>query len=201
MAFLFAKNKTSRIKDLNDEELVQCFFENKKTELAGELFNRYTQLVFGVCMKYIGNAEEAKDAVMQIFEHLLTLEQKEEITNFKGWLFTVAKNHCLMILRKNKSVKNFKELKFAELESEIMELPSVMHLYDTEENEIQVKRLHQAIETLKPEQKTCVELFYLENKVYKEISEITGYELNAVKSYIQNGKRNLKILLENGKKG
>ena len=53
-----------------------------------------------------------------------------------------------------------------------------------------------SLEELNPEQKQCLILFYLEKKSYQEISENTGFSLMQVKSYIQNGKRNLKILLD-----
>ena len=51
------------------------------------------------------------------------------------------------------------------------------------------------MELLNPEQKQTVELFYLQEKSYKEIVDQTGFSMNDVKSYIQNGKRNLKIML------
>jgi RNA polymerase sigma-70 factor (ECF subfamily) len=56
--------------------------------------------------------------------------------------------------------------------------------------------LEKCIETLGDEQKQCVKLFYLQEKCYKEITESTGFDMNKVKSYIQNGKRNLKICME-----
>lgn len=199
MPFFSHQNKIRRVNELTDEELASQYFDSNDPELAGELFKRYSHLVFGVCMKYLHDVEEAKDVVMQIFELLLTIDQEEEVRNFKGWLFTVSKNHCLMKLRHEKAGQQAREQKLQELESEIMEIPSVMHLYEAEEKESEINRLHKAIQRLGHEQRTCIELFYLEDKLYKEISEMTGFDLKAVKSHIQNGKRNLKIMLNNGR--
>lgn len=199
MKFLSWRQHKFSLSELTDEQLIKRFFESRDAVTGGELFNRYTHLVFGVCIKYLKNEEEARDAVMQVFEQLLGLEQKEDIKNFKGWLYTVTKNHCLMKLRHEKTGERAKTEKLQEKQAEIMELPAVEHLYEAEEKNMQIDRLHSAIQQLRPEQKKCIELFYLEDKLYKEIADITGYDIKAVKSHIQNGKRNLKILMNDGK--
>ena len=182
-----------------DDELIRLYFSGREEALAAELFNRYTHLVFGVCMKYLRNTEDAKDAVMQIFEDFLMSDEPIGIRNFSAWLFTVAKNHCLMKLRSQKPVLQADEKKMLILEREVMELPQIMHHYDEEEHNMSINRVQIALQKLNPGQKACVELFYLQDKQYKEICELTGYDLLAVKSYIQNGKRNLKILLQDEK--
>ena len=199
MPFLFSKQKKANLVAMSDEELIRQYFALKEEALATELFNRYTHLVFGVCMKYLRNSEDAQDAVMQIFEDFMMADEPIGIRNFSAWLFTVAKNHCLMKLRSKKPDLQTDEKKMLKLEREIMELPLVMHQYDEEEYNISINRLQMALQKLNPGQKTCVELFYLEDKPYKEICELTGYDLLAVKSFIQNGKRNLKILLQDEK--
>lgn len=199
LPFLFRKHNISNISDMPDEELIRQYFSRKDETVAAELFNRYTHLVYGVCMKYLRNPEDAKDAVMQIFEDFLMSDEPIGIRNFSAWLFTVAKNHCLMKLRSQKPALQADEKKMLKLESEVMELPMVMHHYDEEEYNISINRLQRALQKLNQGQKVCVELFYLQDKQYKEICELTGYDLLAVKSYIQNGKRNLKILLQDEK--
>jgi RNA polymerase sigma factor (sigma-70 family) len=59
-----------------------------------------------------------------------------------------------------------------------------------------METLKKCIDQLKDEQKECIKLFYLEEKCYQEIAESTSYELKKVKSYIQNGKRNLRICMD-----
>jgi RNA polymerase sigma-70 factor (ECF subfamily) len=199
LPFLFGKQNSANIGKMPDEELIRLYFSGKDERVAAELFNRFTHLVFGVCMKYLRNSEDARDAVMQIFEDFLMSDEPVGIRNFSAWLFTVAKNHCLMKLRSKKPALQADEKKMLKLEREIMELPHVMHHYDEEEHNMIINRLQQALQKLNPGQKLCVELFYLEDKQYKEICDLTGYDLMAVKSYIQNGKRNLKILLQNEK--
>ena len=199
MKFLFPRKKILPLAELTDEELIARFFSSHDAATGGELFNRYTHLVFGVCLKYLKNEEEAKDAVMQVFEHLLGLTSDEEIRNFKGWLYTITKNHCLMKLRHEKAVEHARNEILQQDSAEIMELPMVEHLYEEEENQIQLKQLQNAIQQLRPEQQKCIELFYLEDKLYKEIAEMTGFDIKSVKSHIQNGRRNLKILMNDGK--
>lgn len=189
---------------ISDEELVQRYRNSHETTYIGELYQRYTHLVFGVCMKYFRNEAEAEDATMQIFEKLINDLKKHHITAFKPWLHIVVKNHCMMHFRKETSQGK----KMAGLKYEVkgsVENPEESHLEEALEKEYVLQHLHEGIETLKEEQRTCVELFYLKDQSYVQISEATGYSLNEVKSYIQNGKRNLKNFIslknEQAKKG
>jgi RNA polymerase sigma-70 factor (ECF subfamily) len=180
-----------------DEELVNEFKKQANNHILGELFERYTYLIFGVCMKYLKDEEESKDAVMQIFEELPSKMARFEISNFKSWIYSVSKNHCLMQFRKEKTELKIKSEIYENLRSEIMESEELLHSSNEENKSKLIENLHKGIEMLKAEQRECVELLYLQNKSYKEVAEITGYDLKKVKSYIQNGKRNLKIYLEN----
>lgn len=148
-------------------------------------------LVYGLCLKYFKEREESQDAVMQIFERLIDAVKKHEIKTFKSWLYVLAKNHCLMAIRSKKGKNN------ASLDTEVME--STLRLHPIEEEnylEDDLNKLEGCISKLQDEQKRCVELFYLKKKPYISIVEKTGFELKKVKSYIQNGKRNLKICME-----
>jgi RNA polymerase sigma-70 factor, ECF subfamily len=179
----------SKIKKLSDLDLVQLFSEKGLNVYLGEIYERYTSFVFFVCMKYMKDEEKAKDALMQIFEKLLHELHRHEIKNFKAWLHTVSKNHCLYLLRQ-------KEIFVGENEKLFME--SAENLYpdnNEEDKEENFRTLEQAIQKLKKEQKTCIELFYLKEMTYKEVSEKIKMDIKKVKSHIQNGKRNLKILL------
>ena len=151
-------------------------------------------LVYAVCLKYLKEPELSKDAVMAIFEELITKVRKHEIENFKGWLYTLARNHCLMYLR------SANRLPLKELEEDRMQLSADLHLEDVKQRETQLKGLEKCLETLVMEQKRAIELFYLQDKCYKEISESTGIEWNKVRSLIQNGRRNLKICMEKQEK-
>jgi RNA polymerase sigma factor (sigma-70 family) len=177
-------------KGISDEELILQYKQSEELAIVGELYNRYTALVYGVCLKYLKDREESKDAVMQIFEKLIVSLKEHEINVFKSWLYVSARNHCLMELRSRKG-KNFQELS-----PFLMENGSNGHLEHGPEIESNLHKLDKCIEELGKEQKVCVRMFYLEQKCYKEITETTGYDLNKVKSYIQNGKRNLKICME-----
>ena len=175
----------------SDKELVTLFKETGDINYLSTLYQRYMDLVFGVCLKYFKEAERSKDAVMDIFAELNTKLQHHDVENFKGWLHVLARNYCLMQLRSPKNMKT------TEFNSSFMYSEQNAHLNgEAREKEQNFKQLEQCIQTLPPEQKECVELFYLENKCYNEIAAITGYDWSKVRSYIQNGKRNLKICME-----
>ena len=174
-----------------DKELVLAYKESNDLNYLGALYQRYMELVFGVCLKYLKEAEKSKDAVMEIYEQLAVKLKKHEVDNFKGWLHVLTKNHCLMQLRAG---KNFIATEF---NADFMQSSQENHLaneaLDKEENFI---HLEQCIETLPLEQRQSIELFFLQEKCYNEIAAITGQEWNKIRSFIQNGKRNLKICME-----
>ena len=146
--------------------------------------------MYGTCLKYLKDAETAKDAVMNIYQELLQKLTQHEIENFKSWLYVVTKNHCLMQLRKGKKMITI------EFQPAIMQSEDFEHLDTVLNREQDFKKLEQCLERLPAEQKQAIQLFYLENKCYNEIAEQTGMEWNKVRSLIQNGRRNLKICME-----
>lgn len=173
---------------LSDQELVYQYQKSKNVKYYGHIFNRYSHLVFGVCLKYLKNTEDAEDATMQIFEKAMKDMITNNITYPKSWLFSVAKNHCLMKIRSNKTeVSNSENLEnIIEKENEI----STKTLLEIKLNDIE-----KALEKLKPDQKKSLILFYIEEKSYSNIAEETGWDIKKVKSELQNGKRNLKLML------
>lgn len=175
---------------LTDAELLARYKQAGELAVLGELYNRYMALVYGVCMKYLKDREEARDAVMQLFEKLIEGLKNHEITHFKSWLYVTARNHCLMALRSRKG-KKFEDISELHMESDVN-----MHLEDGAEIETNLTKLENCIQQLADEQKQCVQLFYLQQQCYQDITITTGFDLNKVKSYIQNGKRNLKICME-----
>ena len=186
MAFL----KNIPASELPDRELVSLFRTSGNMEVLATLFQRYMDLLYGVCLKYLKQPEAAKDAVMQIFEELVAKLPKHEVDNFKSWLYTLAKNYCLMQLRTPKNLKT------TEFNPDSMQLEEDVHLNGIQVREDNLQKLERCLQTLSLEQKQTVELFYLQNKCYKEIAETTGIDWNKVRSFIQNGRRNLKICME-----
>lgn len=168
-----------------DQELLREYKMTENRQLIGDLFRRYSHLVVGLSHNYLKDKELAKDAVMDIFEFLLTNVQKYDIDNFKSWLLTLTRNHCLKAL--SRSIKKEKEL------FDKNTLVDSVEYYEEadQDNEEALNRLELALDTLKPHQQQCISLFYLKGKSYEEVSALTNYELKQVKSYIQNGKLNL----------
>jgi RNA polymerase sigma-70 factor (ECF subfamily) len=200
--FLIFKKAAGNLNQLTDDELVKKIKSSGDQHAFASLFERYVHLLYGVCLKYLKNNEQSKDAVMEIFEVLMEKIPVTEINNFKGWIYTVAKNHCLMKLRKMGSSQKHLEEILKNLKEEIMESDVHLNLINEENMDFEAGHLNDVLAKLKKEQGDCIRMMYFENKSYKEIAEITGYSLKQVKSYIQNGKRNLKILImnDNGKK-
>ena len=172
-----------------DHELVNQYRQYGDIRVLGELYQRYMDLIYAVCLKYLKEPAEAQDAVMGIFEVLVTKLRKHEVTYFKGWLYAVAKNHCLMALRSKKQIPVTQMPEF-------MQLAENPHLENVIEKELNLIRLSKCIEALSPDQKHTVQLFYLEEKSYKEIAGITQTEWNKVRSLVQNARRNLKICMD-----
>ncbi|HMT95553.1 MAG TPA: sigma-70 family RNA polymerase sigma factor [Ferruginibacter sp.] len=173
-----------------DEQLLAAYKSTADMALLSELFQRYMELIYGVCLKYLEDREPAKDAVLDIFEELVIKLQKHEVINFKAWVYQLAKNHCLMKLRAGR--------KFTKISSEpeLMQNEELLHLDNGNNREEQFKHLELCLQQLQDEQKIAIELFYLQKKCYNEIVEQTGMEWNKVRSHIQNGRRNLKICMD-----
>ena len=184
--------KTKSTYQPDDEEIIAKYRQSGDKQWVGRLFERYSCLVYGVCLKYLQDRHKSNDAVIQIFEQLFEKLKEHNITNFKPWLYRVTANFCLMQLRKEKRKKKRKNDYINELAGEASQ---VDELPDDCSDEIQTSHLKDAIEQLKPEQKQCIELFYFKEKRYKDIAEITGFSIKQIKSHIQNGKRNLKLIL------
>lgn len=178
-----------------DEQLLQQYAQTGNMQLLGELYKRHSTLALGVCMKYLKNTTLAEDAVMDVFEKMLVDLRDKQVDNFKAWLYTVCKNHCLMQLRKQKTDTG-KADAYNKLMTTFMENGDLPHHSSEDDKEQWLQLLEKAIHQLNDEQKQCIDLFYLQKKSYNDIEDITGYTNSKVKSYIQNGKRNLKLYME-----
>lgn len=182
--------KKIRFNKLSDSELVSLYAKSGNSEYVGELFTRYSHLVYGVCLVFLKNRDEAKDAVISIFEQLLKDLKTTEIKNHKAFLHTVAKNYCLSKKRGTQRLLRREQIFADDIDMET--LPAEFEI-KKEDSDYEV--LHSAINKLIDEQKICIKLFFLHKKSYSEITEITSFNTNQVKSYIQNGKRNLRNIL------
>lgn len=182
----------NRYTDITDTALIDRFISDGNNAWLGILLERYTLLLFGVCMKYLKNEEEAKDAVQQIFIKALEELGKYPIHYPKSWLYKVACNHCLMKIRAKKTMIALTETNMEQATDEPTDTAA-----DKEQNFIW---LEESLPDLQPDQRSCVTLFYLQKKSYQEISDSTGFSLLQVKSHIQNGKRNLRIIIDKKRK-
>jgi RNA polymerase sigma-70 factor (ECF subfamily) len=183
--------KSDKYQHSSYQELLEKFYSDHDNEWLGTLLQRYTMLLLGVCMKYLKNEEEAKDGVQQVFLKVIQELQKYKVEYFKSWLYMVAKNHCLMKLRE----------KQGKITTEINDRLVAKPDEETDrqallQNDLTMELMGVALKELQTEQQQCVTLFYLQKKSYQQICEETGYNMLQVKSYIQNGKRNLKLLIE-----
>lgn len=184
------KRYTLPERTMSDDELLSRYKATGELTVLGELFNRHSEMVYYVCLRYFKDSERSKDAVMQLFEELIQKVNKQEIKDFPKWLYVVSKNHCLMALRSNKQ-------QFIVPVDDFVEFAANLHQEENyAEKEERLSLLESCIEKLPAKQRITVDLFFLQEKCYKEVAEVSGYNLNEVKSFIQNGKRNLKICME-----
>ncbi len=191
LAFIREKDNTNR----SDAELVSLYRSGGDLTVLSQLYQRYMDLVYGLCINYLKDAETAKDAVISIYEELVVKLKQHEVSNFKSWLYTLSRNHCLMQLRKEKGKRT------VEIADDFMQNSELPHLDEVKAKEVQLTSMEDCLEKLVAEQKTCVTLFYLQGKCYNEITELTGIDWNKVRSYIQNGRRNLKLCMEEKETG
>ena len=175
---------------IEDKELLNKFYDDGNNYWLGIILQRYTLLLFGVCMKYLKDEEEAKDAVQQIFLKVITELGKYRVDYFKSWLYMIAKNFCLMKIRE----KHGREP--VELSDKFHTAVDTFSTAELFEKDHTLSLIEEGLNELNEEQKQCITLFYLQKKTYQQITEATGFNLLQVKSYIQNGKRNLKLIVE-----
>jgi RNA polymerase sigma-70 factor (ECF subfamily) len=175
-----------------DLELVARYKETEDLRVVGELYQRHKALILGRCTHFLKSKDDAQDASMDIFEELVAKLLVHNVANFRSWLYTLVGNHCLMKIRKVKDIKEV-DVQSEKIENRFMENPDFEHLLVEGQSESEL--LQVAMAQLKENQRLCVDLFYLQELSYKEVAEKTGFDLNQVKSDIQNGKRNLKLIL------
>jgi RNA polymerase sigma-70 factor (ECF subfamily) len=185
-------NATNLLKNSTDAELMTAFTQTSEDQYLVELFIRYRLLVYGTCLKYLENKESAEDACQDIY---LSLGQKlinHDVKEFKAWLYVVTKNFCLDKLRKNK--RNFNK----EIDASLMYSEQIFHPDDVNDEQV-IAQLRTCMEILPNDQKLCIQKFYFEGKSYNEVEKDTGYDWNKIRSYIQNGRRNLKLCMDKKK--
>lgn len=175
---------------LSDSQLLLRYRQEGRNEYLGVLYNRYLALVYGVCLKYLRNGDDASDAVADIFEHLLNKIYKYDVKEFRTWIYSVTKNHCLAVLNRKK-----KSVPFDTIEN-FMDCAEITHLLNEKDDERLIALLKECIEKLPEHQKISIEMFFFQDKSYADIVSEMVYSMKSVKSYLQNGKRNLKNCLE-----
>ena len=190
---------------LSDQELLARYRAHGRVADLGLLYDRYLPEAFAVCRRYLAPPDEdAQDATMQLFEHLVKVLRTHAPDNFPAWLHTTARNHCLMQLRARKRAgPSAGPLILSFPDAQDVELAAARHLpdaaqdaADAEDAEQRLQTVESALEGLPPAQRRCLELFYLEKKSYREIASETGLDLNLVRSHLQNGKRMLRRQLD-----
>jgi len=181
-------------KDLDrwtDRQLMEAYRQTGDRFPLGTLLERYTLLLYGVALKYLKEEDEARDAVQQVFLKALTELDKYQVEYPKSWLYAIMRNHCLMRLRDNSAQRVPLDESMSPPTEDSSDEPDALR-----SKELQLSQLEEAMGKLSPEQKCCIQLFYLERKSYQQVCACTGFEYGEVKSHIQNGRRNLKLYLE-----
>ena len=197
MKLFVRSSNTDRLKAWDDHRLLQAWQEGGKQAAFDLLYERYVHLVYGICRKYIDDADTCRDISMQVFQTLSDLPAEQHIQSFPSWLFTTARNRCISYLRRpaNRVVLEPEEKYFEKSADGFMENEGLTRLLNKEHPHL-LDLIPDALEQLEADQRQCLRLFFYEDLSYKDISQRTGFTLKQVKSYLQNGKRNLGILLK-----
>ncbi|MFT4667316.1 MAG: RNA polymerase sigma factor (sigma-70 family) [Polaribacter sp.] len=190
-----AESNRQAFADMSDEILIRKYQQTGERQLFSILYKRYTHLVFGACLKYLRNPEDSRDMAMSIFEKILRNPPSDKILAFKSWLHKYVQNECFYHIRtrsfRGASFRKFEEMETRDAATANNEGESRL----VEKESAPPMKLGEAIRKLPKVQKECIRLFYLKEKSYKQIVEKTGYTEAQVKSYLQNGKRRLKVLM------
>lgn len=179
--------RNKNYKHQTDEQLVKNFKRTKSPRIISEIYNRYSRLVYGICLKMLKSKPDALDAVNGIFEKLIQKLSNQNIDNFNSWLYTFSKNYCLESLRKQQRRREIFSIYTKEYQAQ-----NIFQHIDNNKSE----HLSFALQQLPSHQQNCIRLFYFDNLSYQEICHQTGLNQNQVKSFLQNGRRNLKIALK-----
>lgn len=180
----------NKYKKWSDDALVTHYRESEDVSCVAMLFDRYAELISMICLNYLKNKQDAEDGFMDLFEQVTIDLKKTEVNNFSAWLNSVVRHHCLKVKRLREKTRT------SDLEDYTSKVWQEEANTVTENQLDEAAILNVAMKTLKPDQEKCVQLFYTEQKSYKEIATELKMDLNTVKSHIQNGKRKLKIELE-----
>lgn len=185
-------NRRSFLRKLSDEEIISLYKEKQWAGCIDELYQRYSHMVFGVCLKYVKQIENAEDLTLSLFASLTDKLLQHQVQQFKSWIYASARNSSLMFLRAKKINTELKD-------DDLLYDDGAQQLDDKLEQDELIESLIEVFKELKQEQRLCIQLFYLQKKSYDEVAEMTNYSMKEVKSHLQNGRRNLKLLLEKRK--
>lgn len=173
-----------------DNLSVEKYLQSRDPQYWGTLYEKYRQPTFLLCMRIVRNVEEAKDLAaetfIKAFEHL---ERFKPGHPFLPWLSRIATNLCVDHLRRRN------RFRFQAVAENHVVANSDGESSAEDQEELKT-RILKAIKMLKRAQRRCFCLFYIHRLSYQEISELTGYSLQQVRSHIQNGRRKFKICME-----
>ncbi len=182
-----SKHKTA----LSDEDLIKAYKADADPTHVAALYGKYIELVKGLCLKYLKNNTDSDDAVMDIYELLVKKLKTHEVEHFKSWLYILSKNHCLGKLRDNKKKTDWENDYLTTVDE-----TSSFHPFDEDIKEHMLVKMEGCLEKLNDRQKACITRFYIEKQSYEDITSSLSMSWNRVRSLIQNGRRNLKICIE-----
>lgn len=146
-------------------------------------------LIYGSCLKYLKNEMEAEDAVMEIYEKISKKILTNNIENFRAWIYMVSRNHCFEILRTKTRTSTKKN------DAAIMYSEKVFHPDDVTKEQA-LKTMENCLDQLETFQRDCIKKFYFEKVSYMDIAQQLDLAYNQVRSRIQNGRRNLKLCMD-----
>jgi len=177
---------------------------NEKDQRAyTELMGRYKDSVYFMLLKMVNNSDDAEDLTIETFSKAFKrLDQYTPQFAFSTWLFKIASNHSIDFIRKKRIRAISIDQGYSNEDGESYVIPVKEESLDPEESmqkDERVQRMRDVVEKLKPRYKRLVELRYLEEKSYEEISEILELPLGTVKAQLFRARDFMFELMKNTK--
>jgi RNA polymerase sigma-70 factor (ECF subfamily) len=178
-----------------DLKLIRLALENGDTTAYNELLKLYRDPLYFMLYEKVNDKELAKDLTIESLGKAFNkLHLYTPIYTFSTWLFTVARNHCIDYLRKNKlsTISIDKIILNSEGKATNLDLKSSdLNPEQKLEKKQRIAMLRQVVDSLKPNYRTLVKLRYFKEMTYDEIAKKLDIPIGTVKAQLHRSREQL----------
>ena len=183
------------VKGERDLKLIRRALKNGDTTAYNELLKLYRDPLYFMLYEKVNDKELAKDLTIESLGKAFNkLHLYTPIYTFSTWLFTVARNHCIDYLRKNKlsTISIDKIILNSEGKATNLDLKSSdLNPEQKLERKQRIAMLRQVVDSLKPNYRTLVKLRYFKEMTYDEIAKKLDIPIGTVKAQLHRSREQL----------